>query len=215
MMKTMKNDNTVKAQLVCYSRHRLATDGQGVTTLVIFHGCPLRCKWCINPYTFDPNTKYTQTTPVELYEKLKVDDIYFRATGGGVTFGGGEPLLYADFLHGFRALCGDSWHLCAETSLNVPWENVEKASECIDTFYIDCKDTDPSIYRSYTGKDNALMLENLEKLAEKIPSERIVVRLPLIPEFNTDADRKKSEKLLSEMGITQFDLFEYKIRIKK
>ncbi|MBE6619112.1 MAG: radical SAM protein [Ruminococcaceae bacterium] len=211
----MKNDNAVRAPIVGYSRHRLATDGQGVTTLVIFHGCPLRCRWCINPYTFDPNTKYTQTTPEELYDKLKVDDIYFRATGGGVTFGGGEPLLYADFLQSFRALCGDSWHLCVETSLSVPWKNVAVAAECIDTFYIDCKDTNENIYRAYTGKDNSLMLENLEKLAKKIPVERIVVRLPLIPEFNTDADRQKSKKLLSQMGITCFDAFEYKIKTKK
>ena len=72
-----------------------------------------------------------------------------------------------------------------------------------------------NIYRAYTGKDNSLMLENLEKLAKKIPVERIVVRLPLIPEFNTDADRQKSKKLLSQMGITCFDAFEYKIKTKK
>lgn len=30
------------------SRHRLGTDGNGVTTLVAFHGCNLRCKYCLN-----------------------------------------------------------------------------------------------------------------------------------------------------------------------
>ena len=29
------------------SRHRLGTDGRGITTLVAFHGCPLRCKYCL------------------------------------------------------------------------------------------------------------------------------------------------------------------------
>ncbi len=202
----------IRAPIVGYSRHRIDTDGQGVTTLVIFHGCPLRCKWCINPYTFDPNTKYTQTTPVELYEKLKVDDIYFRASGGGVTFGGGEPLLRAEFIKDFRAICGDAWKICVETSLSVPWENVSLASECVDKFYVDCKDTSPEIYRRYTGKDNAIVLENLEKLIKKVGPERVVVRLPLIPEFNTDEDREKSKKLLSEIGVLNFDLFNYVIK---
>ena len=51
-----------------------------------------------------------------------------------------------------------------ETSVNVPWENVRIAAQCVDMFYIDCKDTDPDIYRRYTGKDNAQMLDNLRKL---------------------------------------------------
>ena len=205
-------ENNMTAPIVTFSRHRMMTDGQGVTSLVIFHGCPLRCKWCINPFTFDPKTERTDMTPEELYEKLKIDELYFLATGGGVTFGGGEPLLYADFIKSFRTICGDAWHLCAETSLSVPWENVETAAECIDMFYIDCKDTDPEIYRSYTGKDNSLMLENLKKLLEIIPSERVTVRIPLIPKYNTDEDRQKSKKLFSDMGITQFDLFDYKIK---
>ena len=205
-------DNNITAPIVTFSRHRIATDGEGVTSLVIFHGCPLRCKWCINPYTFDPKTSKNDMTPEELYDKLKIDELYFLATGGGVTFGGGEPLLYAEFIKSFRETCGSSWHLCAETSLCVPWEKVKTAAECIDMFYIDCKDTNPEIYRSYTGKDNTLMLENLRKLLEIVPSERITVRVPLIPEFNTDEDRQKSKKLLFDMGVTQFDFFDYKIK---
>jgi pyruvate formate lyase activating enzyme len=42
-----------------------------------------------------------------------------------------------------------------------------------------------------------------------------VVRVPIIPEFNTDEDRQKTKKLLSDMGITQFDFFEYKIKSRK
>lgn len=205
----------IKAPIIAVSRHRMKTDGDGVTTLVCFHGCPLRCKWCINPFSFDENTKKNMLSPAELYQKTKIDSLYFLATGGGVTFGGGEPLLYADFLKEFRQECGNEWHLCAETSLNVPAENVLKAAECIDVFYVDCKDTNPEIYFSYTGKDNALMLENLRMLINAVGSGRIVVRLPLIPEYNTDKDRQKSKKLLTQMGITRFDLFDYKIKERK
>lgn len=200
------------APVVTFSRLRMQTDGKGITTLVCFHGCPLRCKWCINPFSFAPETKRTEMTAQELFDKVKVDQLYFLATGGGVTFGGGEPLLYPAFLTDFRKICGSSWHLCAETSLNMPWENVQLAAACIDKFYIDCKDTNTDIYRRYTGRDNAQMLDNLQRLVSLIGPERIVVRMPLIPEFNTDDDRQKSKTLLEDLGITQFNFFNYIVK---
>lgn len=200
----------MEAPIITHARLRMQTDGQGVTTLVCFHGCPLRCRYCLNPFSFDPKTRREMLSPQVLYEKVKIDELYFLATGGGITFGGGEPLLYADFLKEFREICGKEWHLCAETSLNVPWEQVQTAAGCIDTFYIDCKDTNPDIYRRYTGRDNSQMLENLQRLVDTIGPERIILRLPLIPEFNTDEDRQTSRRLLESMGITQFDLFTYR-----
>ena len=198
-----------KAPIITYARHRMQSDGQGVTTLVLFHGCPLRCRWCINPFSYAPETKCVSMTPEELYDRVRIDELYFLSTGGGVTFGGGEPLLYAEFLREFRTVCGAKWHLCAETSLNVPWEQVAKAAECIDLFYVDCKDTNPEIYERYTGEKNRQMLSNLQKLCRIVGPERIVVRLPLIPEYNTEEDRKLSRTILEEIGITQIDLFTY------
>lgn len=206
----MEQEN-LHAPVITCSRLRMQTDGQGITTLVCFYGCPLRCKWCINPFSFAPDTRRRDMTPQMLYDAVKKDELYFLATGGGVTFGGGEPLLYPDFLAKFRLLCGNAWHLCAETSLSVPWEAVERAAECVDTFYIDCKDTEPDIYKRYTGKDNASMLANLEGLLKCIGPERITVRIPLIPEFNTETDQLRSKARLTDMGIRNFDLFPYRI----
>ncbi len=198
------------APVIAVSRLRMKIDGPGITTLVCFHGCPLRCHWCINPFSFAPETKRNHMTAQQLYEQVKLDELYFLSTGGGVTFGGGEPLLYPTFLQDFRQVCGGEWHLCAETSLSVPWENVEQAAGCIDHFYVDCKDTDPTIYRRYTGKDNALMLENLERLLALVGPERITVRVPLIPDFNTEDDQQHSRATLEAMGIRNFDLFTYR-----
>ena len=147
-----------------------------------------------------------------LYEKLRLDALYFISTGGGVTFGGGEPLLYPGFLQDFRGACGESWHLCVETSLSVPWENVALAAAYIDHFIVDCKDTNPDVYRRYTGCDNQLMLSNLEKLLTLVGPDRITVRVPLIPGFNTEADQSRSRGKLEEMGIRNFDLFTYKTK---
>ena len=198
------------APVIAVSRLRMKIDGPGITTLVCFHGCPLRCHWCINPFSFAPETKRNHMSAQQLYEQVRLDELYFLSTGGGVTFGGGEPLLYPAFLHDFRRVCGGQWHLCAETSLSVPWENVEQAAACIDHFYVDCKDTDPAIYRRYTGQDNALMLENLERLLALVGPERITVRVPLIPDFNIEENQQRSRATLEAMGIRNFDLFAYR-----
>ncbi len=201
-----------KAPVITVARHRIATDGPGVTSLVCFHGCPLRCRYCINDFSFATETPRTMLSAESLYERLKADELYFLATGGGVTFGGGEPLLYAGFLEEFRAICGAEWHLCAETSLMVPREQVELAAECIDFFLVDVKDTEPEIYRRYTGQDNRRMLENLGWLAEHLPPERIRVRLPLIPGFNDEATRQRSRERLEAMGLRQFELLTYRTK---
>lgn len=210
--KALKQMKTDKAPFIAISRHRMTVDGDGVTTLVCFYGCPLRCKYCINPQSFSEETKPAFLTPEELYGRVKLDELYFLATGGGVTFGGGEPLLYPEFLEEFRQICGEKWHLCAETSLNVPRENLEKAAQCIDYFIVDVKDTNPDVYLAYTGKTNEQTLSNLKLLVSLVGADNIIVRLPLIKDYNDDLCRDRSEKLLRDMGITQFDKFTYIIK---
>ena len=47
-------NNELTGKLIGIARHRMAVDGEGVTTLVAFHGCPLRCKYClVAEYTTD------------------------------------------------------------------------------------------------------------------------------------------------------------------
>lgn len=203
-----------QAPFIAISRHRIQTDGEGVTTLCGFYGCPLRCKYCINPQSFREDAKRIFHTPESLYNAVKLDDIYFLATNGGVTFGGGEPLLYVGFIKEFRALCGDKWHLCAETSLNVSSDAVRLASSVIDHFYVDIKDMNPEIYQSYTGKSNDNVIENLKLLLSLTSKDRITLRIPLIKDFNTESNREKSVSRLKEMGFTDFDLFNYVIKRK-
>lgn len=203
------------APVITFARHRMQSDGKGVTTLVCFHGCPLRCKYCLNPFSFAQQTRRTEITAEKLYEAVKGDELYFLATGGGVTFGGGEPLLHAPFLADFRKICGEKWHLCAETSLWVTEMQARIAAACIDHFYVDVKDTNPEIYRAYTGQENEKVLENLQLLLSLVGPERITVRLPLIPGYNTEEDRQTSQRLLMQMGITNFDCFTYQTKINK
>lgn len=201
----------IQARIFAISRHRLATDGEGVTTLVTFNGCPLRCKYCLNKTSWN-DEKGRLYTPEELYEAVKIDQLYFLATKGGVTFGGGEPLLQADFIKEFRALCGPQWSLVVETSLNVSEESLKAINEVVDGYIVDIKDMDPAIYKQYTGIDNALAIRNLEWLLKHREAQKIIVRVPHIPNFNTDADVQQSIATLKSMGVTEIDEFNYIIR---
>lgn len=201
-----------KAKIIGISRHRLSTDGDGVTTLVAFHGCPLRCHYCLNPQSLGDSGRFKEYTPQSLYDEVRIDELYFIATNGGVTFGGGEPALRPDFIRYFRELCGPSWRLTLETSLNVPQENIEALLPVVDSWIIDIKDMDADIYRQYTGKDNSRVLSNLRLIAEACRQKDCMIRLPLIPDYNTDYDREESRKALSALGYTKFDLFTYQIR---
>ncbi|MCS3068395.1 radical SAM protein [Bacteroides faecis] len=198
------------APLIGISRHRLTTDGEGVTTLVAFHGCPLRCKYCLNPQSLHSEGIWKHYDCMQLYEEVRLDELYFLATHGGITFGGGEPCLQSDFIYEFRQLCGQEWQLSVESSLNVPQENIEKLLPVIDYYIIDIKDINNDIYQQYTGKENEKVLNNLHYLIEHGKNEQIIVRTPIILVYNSESDVDNSIRLLKEMGITQFDRFTYK-----
>lgn len=208
---TLLMDNP-RANIIGIARHRLSTDGDGVTTLVAFHGCPLNCLYCLNPQSLVKSNRFKEYSPKELYEETKIDELYFLATNGGITFGGGEPALYANFITEFRIICGPEWHLNLETSLNVPVENVKHLLPVIDSLIIDVKDMNREIYRQYTGKSNELVIENLRYIAREKREQDCIIRLPLIPDFNTDDDRMRSRNFLESLGFKRFDLFTYQKR---
>lgn len=201
-----------RAKVIGVARHRLATDGDGVTTLVAFHGCPLHCRYCLNPQSLGDGGRFKEYTPESLYHEVRIDELYFLATNGGVTFGGGEPCLQPGFIRRFRELCGDGWQINLETSLNVPADNIASLLPMVNTLIIDIKDLNPEIYRNYTGQDNSLVLSNLRLIADSGRQSDCIIRIPLIPELNTDADRDASRATLEQLGFTQFDLFTYQIR---
>ncbi|EGC87092.1 radical SAM domain protein [Prevotella denticola CRIS 18C-A] len=199
----------ITAPFIAVNRHRLATDGEGVTTLVAFHGCPLRCRYCLNPQCLQVDGVWRRLTPGELYSEVEIDDLYFIATGGGICFGGGEPLLYPDFIRTFSKLMNPEWKLTVETSLNVPLENIKTIAALVQMWYIDIKDFSPTIYNAYTGKDNTQVIRNLVWLAANGYADKVILRLPLIPDYNTEEDRLLSQQRLEALGFAHFDKFTY------
>lgn len=199
-----------EAPLIGICRHRLMVDGAGVTTLVAFHGCPLRCKYCLNPQCLSSDGLWRTMTADDIMDQLQKDDLYFRATGGGVCFGGGEPLLHSDTIVELCQQMPEEWSVTIETSLNVPLRHVEAVAPFIRQWIIDIKDMNSEVYRSYTGIDNLRVSQNLKWLADHINLETVLIRLPLIPQYNTLEDVSSSRQILEDMGFTHFDEFEYR-----
>ena len=205
----MKNNEKQKAEIMGINRHRMGTDGKGISTLITFYGCPLNCKYCLNPQCKSESTPCTYIEPNDLVNLLMVDDIYFKSTGGGIVFGGGEPLLNAEYIKEVCDLVPLQWKIRIETSLNVKWDKIELLLPYIDQWIIDIKDSNNEIYKNYTGVDNLKVYDNVLRLSHKTGKEKLLIRIPKIPNYNTEKNIQESVKLYSNLG--NIDIFNYKI----
>lgn len=205
------------------SRLRMGLDGRGVTTLVTFMGCQLRCKYCLNErchgkvYEDDgatPCKGILMLTPQQLYDIVKKDNIYFQATGGGVCFGGGEPLEHPEFIMEFRKLCGTRWKITVETALACHPHNIELLAPIVDHWIVDIKDMNPRIREKYTGRvgDSAHQLCYLKQYGIV---DNVTIRVPHIPGFNTDEDVNRSIEQVKILGFKDIQEFEYLVLNRK
>lgn len=205
----MKNNEKQKAEIMGINRHRMGTDGKGISTLITFYGCPLNCKYCLNPQCKSESTPCTYIEPNDLVNLLMVDDIYFKSTGGGIVFGGGEPLLNAEYIKEVCDLVPLQWKIRIETSLNVKWDKIELLLPYIDQWIIDIKDSNTEIYKNYTGVDNLKVYDNVLRLSHKTGKEKLLIRIPKISNYNTEKNIQESVNLYSNLG--NIDVFKYRI----
>ncbi|MCF0130908.1 MAG: radical SAM protein [Pseudobutyrivibrio sp.] len=195
------------------NRHRLTTDGEGITTLIGLAGCPLNCRYCINKNELNRATASSVTcSPKDLVENIMQDYCYYVASGGGVTFGGGESLLQAEAIHEFSQLLPPDVKVNVETSLNVPQDMLQLVLNDVDEFIIDIKDMNPLIYEAYTGLSNRQTMDNLQYLASLGLQDKCLIRIPNIPEYNDASDVEKTSTYVQSLGFNRIDLFDYVIK---
>ena len=217
-----RSDKSVKAPVFAVDRLRMGTDGPGVTTLVGFMGCPLKCKYCLNGKCHEPiyesdgktvRKGIIMLTPQALYEKVRLDNIYFQSTGGGICFGGGEPTLYPSFIEEFRKLCGDKWKITLETSLKCSEDTIERLCDIVDYWIVDVKSLNPDIYQAYTEK-NSEIEQRLRLLGRRVPhKESVAVKVPSIPGFNEEDDLDAAiEHIKDSFGFTDVSKTNYIIK---
>lgn len=127
-----------------------------------------------------------ETTVGDLVAELVRDRPFYEASGGGVTFSGGEPLRQPAFLLEALDACRRAGlHTAVDTCGLVEPRDLLAAARLADLFLYDLKAVDPERHRDGTGAPNGRILDNLCALAA-VHGE-IWLRVPLVPGFNDDA----------------------------
>ncbi len=124
----------------------------------------------------------------EVMAELEKDAPFYRESGGGVTFSGGEPLQQPAFLRELLPACRRRGiHTAVDTSGQAPFSAFEKILPLTDLFLFDLKIVDDASHRRLTGVSNRLILENLRKALPR-RGARWPSACPLVPGCN-DATR--------------------------
>lgn len=149
-------------------------------------------------------------TAEEVMKEIVKDKAFYDASGGGVTFSGGECMLQIDFLAEVLKLCQkEGIHTAVDTAGHLPWDYFERILDNTDLFLYDMKCFTPELHAEGTSVTNQRILENLKRLAESIP-DRILVRIPVIGGFNDNAtEMEQMASYLKEIGVTQVELLPY------
>ncbi len=118
----------------------------------------------------------------ELMQEILSDADYYKTSGGGVTFSGGEPTLHIDFIYELLVLCkAHGIHTNIETNGHFSWDKFQKILPLLDLIYMDIKIADCKDHKQYLSQTNEKIHFNMQRLVEaKAP---VHFRLPLIPEY--------------------------------
>lgn len=168
-------------------------DGPGLRYIIFMQGCLMRCQFCHNPDTW----KMSDGKEVSVQEL--VDDIesylpFFKASGGGVTVSGGEPLIQVKFLTVlFKELKKRGIHTAIDTSGGCYSKSpsfrrsLDKLLSLTDLVLMDLKQINPERHKTLTGLKNDHILDFAKYLSEKqIPIWVRHVLVPGITDFDED-----------------------------
>lgn len=174
----------------------------------------------INPVTFDINrnlcdecgvcAKYCyanakkltgkKVTISELITVIEKDRIFYTNSGGGVTIGGGEPVMQYEFVTELLKACKEAnIHTAVETCGYGKWRNIGEMFNYLDEVFFDLKMMDSNRHKKLTGVGNELILQNAKHIAEK--GVKITFRIPLIPSVNDDTENiRYTGEFVSELS---------------
>lgn len=161
-------------------------DGPGTRFVVFLSGCPLRCQYCHNPDTWRKRAGAERDSSEVLAEIAKTAE-FLKASGGGVTVSGGEPLVQAEFaleiLKGSKQL---GLHTALDTSGYLGDAITDEMLDAIDLVLLDIKSFDERIYRQVTGVEVAPTLRLARRLSDTC--KPMWVRFVLVPGLTDDPE---------------------------
>lgn len=174
-------------------------DGPGIRTTVFLKGCSIRCPWCSNPENINHQIEryvkdgkegfYGKEYSVEEVLKEVLKDKIFYEDNGGVTFSGGEALLYAkELLPLMEQIKQNNISIAVESSLFVPSSYLEMVIPFVEYFYVDLKVMDKERCSFLLKGNLELFKSNLSILAK---SKKFNVRIPVIYGYTDDENNIK------------------------
>ena len=163
-------------------------DGPGIRYVIFLQGCPLRCKFCHNPDTWD----------ISSGKEMSVEEILPRITScrsflrtGGVTLSGGEPLLQRDFTLSLLSACKEEgFHTALDTAGSLPLPLSQSVIDTADMLLLDIKSLNSNLCKDLTGQDNTHTLATLD-YCESI-NKRVWIRHVLVPGHTLDQEHLTS-----------------------
>lgn len=168
--------------------------------------CGKCAKACVSGGLKQIGQEYT----VDMVLKELLQDLdYYKTSGGGVTFSGGEPTLHMDFIYELLKECkAAKLHTNIETNGYFSWDKFEKLLPLLDLIYFDIKILDEVKHKVVHQGTNERIYENIKRLLEV--NAPVEFRIPLIPTFtSTEENLKEIVSLLKQNGIGKIHLLPY------
>jgi len=145
-----------------------------------------------------------------LADELLKDKVFYRTSGGGVTFSGGEPLYQAGFVAQVAGILkGEGVHTAIDTAGDVSWCRFDELLEVTDLALYDLKTVDRAKHQRLTGRDNDLILANARMLSMNgVPMH---MRLVAVPGLNDDLEdlSARMDFIMELETVQQIDLLPY------
>ena len=158
-----------------------------------------QCGECVKGCLYDALVFVMKTMTVEqvVVEVLKDAD-YYRNSGGGITFSGGEPLLQKEFVAAVSAEAqAHGIHVALDTAAHVDWADLESVLPLIDLVLLDLKTMDPVVHKLRTGVSNERILSNATRLAQS--DVDMMIRIPVIPSVNaTEENMEQTAEFIKD-----------------
>ncbi len=146
----------------------------------------------------------------DIMDVVKKDSLFYRNSGGGITVGGGEPLVQAEFVRDLLEACHkNGWHTVLDTCGYGSAKKLKMLLEHADLVFYDLKHMDSRKHKKITGVPNGKILKNAELISSlDIP---MYVRIPMIPGLNDDKTNiRKTAKFAKKLkNVKQVNLLPY------
>jgi len=148
-----------------------------------------------------------EMTLADIMMIIEKDRVFYRNSGGGVTIGGGEPTMQAEFVTELLRNCKlRNIHTAIETCGYGSWGRIGSVFQYTDQIFYDIKSMDSDTHKELTGAGNEQILENAARIAEL--GKDMIIRMPVIPGMNDD------QKNIADTGEFVQKLYEVNDRVR-